>query len=190
MDKEYASGSWNHCDDTSGAWVYQFVEKYCRRGSILDLGCGSGNTGNELDAISYRDYTGVDISEVAVRKAAERSAQNGRADKNQYIRSDIRSYVPRKKYDVICFRESIYHVPRSRMKETLDRYAHFLTDDGVFVVNLSRDGTEEVREIVGWIEANYRVTEKHWREAPAPDTARYYGDAFVLVFRAPDGLAR
>jgi hypothetical protein len=76
------------------------------------------------------------------------------------------------------------------MKETLDRYARFLTDDGVFVVNLSRDGTKEVREIVSWIEANYRVTEKHCREAPAPDTARYYGDAFVLVFRAPDGLPR
>ena len=184
MDKDYASGKWNHCEDTVGAWIYQFVQSYCRRGSILDLGCGSGNTGNELGETSYRDYTGVDISEVAVRKATERSVQNGRAGKNEYIKSDILSYVPKKKHDVILFRESIYNVPRALIKKTLDRYAHFLTEEGAFIVYLRRDGTEEVREIVGWIEANYRVAEKRWREAAASDAARYYGDAFVLVFRA------
>ena len=42
MDKEYASGRWSHFDDTTGAWVYQFIHRYCRRGSILDLGCGAG----------------------------------------------------------------------------------------------------------------------------------------------------
>ena len=47
-DKEYASGKWDHCDSTPGDPVYGFVEKYCRNGSILDLGCGAGNTGNEL----------------------------------------------------------------------------------------------------------------------------------------------
>jgi SAM-dependent methyltransferase len=169
-----------------GAWIYQFVQSYCRGGSILDLGCGSGNTGNELAETSYHDYTGVDISEVAVRKATERSVRNGRTAKNRYIKSDILSYVPREKHDVILFRESIYNVPRALMKKTLDRYAHFLAEEGVFIVYLSRDGTEEVREIVGWIEANYRVAEKRWREAAALDAARYYGDAFVLVFCAPD----
>lgn len=188
MDKEYASGRWNHCEDTVGAWVYQFVNRYCQRGSILDLGCGSGNTGNELDETSYHDYTGVDISEVAVRRAIERSLQNGRASKNQYIRSDIVSYVPRKKHDVILFRESIHMVPRAQMKQTLDGYTHFLTEEGVFVVYLSRDSTEEVREIVGWIEANYCLAEKRWREGPALDAARYHGDAFVLVFSRPRPL--
>jgi SAM-dependent methyltransferase len=184
-DKEYASGRWNHCEDTLGAWVYQFIHRYSRQGSILDLGCGSGNTGNELDGPSYHDYTGVDVSGVAVRKATERSAQNDRVGKNQYIASDILSYVPRKKHDLILFRESFHMVPRVRMKETLDRYAKFLTNDGVFIVYLTRDSTDEVREIIGWIEANYRVTEKQWREAPAPDAARFHGDAFLLVFHAP-----
>src|SRR5215469_16258414 len=171
-DKEYASGRWSHCEDTLGAWVYQFIQRYSRRGSILDLGCGCGNTGNELDIASYHDYTGIDVSGVAVRKAAERSAQNSRAGKNQYISSDILSYVPRKKHDLILFRESFHMVPRARMKETVDRYAHFLTEKGVFIVYLSRDSTDEVREIIGWIEANYPVAEKEWREAPAPDAAR------------------
>ncbi|SRR6266480_2654079 len=182
-DKEYASGKWNHCDHTPGAWVYGFVQKHCRNGSILDLGCGSGNTGNELDVTSYLDYTGVDLSAVAILKATDRSERNGRADKNRYLRSDILSYVPRKNHDVILFRESFYQIPRAKMKATLDRYSRYLSDSGVFVVYVSRDGTKHVRELVDWIEANYSVSEKHWRAAPAPDAAAYLGDAFVLVFR-------
>ena len=119
-----------------------------------------------------------------MRKAAERSAQNGREGKNQYVASDILSYVPGKKHDLILFRESFHMVPRARMKETIDRYANFLTAPGVFLVYLSRDSTDEVRDIVSWIEANYVVVEKQWREAPAPDAAAFHGDAFLLVFRA------
>ena len=174
-DNEYASGKWDHCDHTPGAWVYGFVQKHCRNGSILDLGCGAGNTGNELDANSYQDYTGVDVSEVAVRKAAERSERNGRTNKNRYIQSDIVSYVPKEKHNVILFRESIYNIPQPKMKATLDLYSRYLADDGVFVVYVSRDGTKKVREIVEWLEANYSVTEKHLRTTPP--------DAFVVVFR-------
>jgi biofilm PGA synthesis N-glycosyltransferase PgaC len=182
-DREYESGSWTHCEETPGAWVYGFVEKHCRGGSILDLGCGAGNTGNELDANSYGHYTGVDVSEVAVLKATDRSGRNGRAFKNTYVQGDIVSYIPTEKHDVILFRESVYNIPRSRMKATLDGYARHLTRDGVLVVYVSRDGTKNVRELVGWIEANYRIIEKHVREDPAPDAAKYFGDAFVLVFR-------
>ena len=112
-----------------------------------------------------------------------RSERTGRGGKNRYIQSDILSYAPEEKHDVILFRESVYNIPRAKMKATLDRYSRYLTDEGVFVVYVSRDGTRNVREIVGWIEANYSVIEKHWREAPAPDAAAYQGDAFVLVFR-------
>jgi 2-polyprenyl-6-hydroxyphenyl methylase/3-demethylubiquinone-9 3-methyltransferase len=183
MDKEYATGKWDHCEDTSGAWVYGFIEKYARGGSILDLGCGAGNTGNELNGTTYRDYSGIDVSEVAVRKATQRSAASGRADKNRYIQSDILTYVPKQSHDLILFRESIYDIPQSMMKSMLDHYARHLTPGGVFVAYLSRDGTSQVREIVKWIEDNYRVIENAAREAPAPDAARYHGDAFVLVFR-------
>jgi SAM-dependent methyltransferase len=179
----YAAGKLEHCEHTPGAWVYGFIEKYARGGSILDLGCGSGNTGSELDGTSYRDYSGIDISEVAVRKATLRSAASGRADKNRYIRSDILTYVPKQTHDLILFRESICEIPLSMMKSTLDRYARHLTPGGVFVVYLSRDATSQVREIVKLVEDNYRMIEKAAREAPAPDAACYYGGAFVLVFR-------
>src|SRR5262245_22044204 len=46
-NSEYAEGRWTHCEDTRQDPVYSFIEKYARKGRILDLGCGAGNTGNE-----------------------------------------------------------------------------------------------------------------------------------------------
>jgi len=160
-DKEYASGKWDHCDSTPGAAVYGFVEKYCRNGSILDLGCGSGNTGNELDVNRYKEYTGVDLSEVAVRKAARRSEREGRAKKNRYVQSDMRFYVPKQKHDVILFRESLYQIRPDKINAALDRYFPYLPEGGVFIAVISRNGTKRVRELIESIEANRRVIENH-----------------------------
>src|ERR1700674_5764890 len=65
-NSEFMGGRWNCLDDTSGDCVYPYVEKYARNGSILDLGCGSGNTGIELDVTAYQQYVGVDISDAAI----------------------------------------------------------------------------------------------------------------------------
>jgi len=160
-DKEYASGKWDHCDSTPGDPVYGFVEKYCRNGSILDLGCGAGNTGNELAVNRYKEYTGVDLSEVAVRKAAQRSEREGRSKKNRYVQSDILSYVPKQKHDVILFRESLYQIRLDKINAVLDRYFPYLPEVGVFIAVISRNGTKRVREVVGLIGAKRRVIEKH-----------------------------
>src|ERR1700751_2816376 len=72
-DTEFASGQWNYLEHTEGDVIYAYLEKYSERGNILDLGCGSGNTGNELDYGSYESYTGTDVSAVAIRKAELRS---------------------------------------------------------------------------------------------------------------------
>jgi len=159
-DVEYAGGRWTHCEHSPDAPVYRFVETYCRNGSILDLGCGSGNTGNELQVTNYQTYTGVDVSEVAVEKAAKRSASNGRGAKNRYLVSDIESFMPPEKYDVILFRESLYYVPLLRVKTTLERYLKYLTDTGVFVVNISSAGTDQIAKYVQVIENSFRVIEK------------------------------
>jgi len=48
-DKEYSGDKWNFADDTVGDCVYAHLEKHASNGSILDIGCGSGNTATELD---------------------------------------------------------------------------------------------------------------------------------------------
>jgi SAM-dependent methyltransferase len=170
---EFARGRWNDLARTVGDCIYPCLEQYGNDGSILDLGCGSGNTGTELDADTYHDYTGVDISDVAIDKAKQRTEECGRIGKNDFVQSDIFTYEPAKQFDVILFRESIYYVPGPEMKGMLDRYAEFLKPAGVFIVRLfSANG--KCRGIVDFIEADFEIVEKR---ISGPS------ESVVLVFR-------
>jgi SAM-dependent methyltransferase len=136
-DKEFSGSKWDFIDNTVGDCVYPHLERYLQNGSILDLGCGPGNTANELAATAYQTYVGVDISEAALGKATRRSKESGRADKNRFVRDDFLNYVPNRQFDVILFRESMYHVPLGKVKTTLDRFSKYLKDGGVLVVRMS-----------------------------------------------------
>lgn len=135
-DREFSGTKWNFLDNTVGDCIYPHLEKYSKNGSILDLGCGPGNTANELAANAYTTYVGVDISEAALAKAVARTEKNGRADKNSFACSDFLGYAPTQKFDVILFRESMYHVPFGQILPILDQYAKHLKSGGVFIVRL------------------------------------------------------
>jgi SAM-dependent methyltransferase len=111
---EYGRGRWNCLDTMADDYVYRHVETCAKNGSILDLGCGPGAVGNELNAAAYHSYTGVDISDAAIEKARSRTAENRRTDKNHYFQGDILSYIPKQKYDVILFGDSIYYFQPQR----------------------------------------------------------------------------
>ena len=91
--------------------------RYASNGSILDLGCGSGSTGNELDPAAYERYVGVDISDVAIAKAQQRTEENRRTDRNSYRAVRHLQLRAEPAFDVILFRESIYYVPRGRSRD-------------------------------------------------------------------------
>ena len=177
-DSEYSSGKWNFNDNTAGDCVYAPVEKYAESGSILDLGCGSGNTANELSFSAYRSYLGVDISESALDKARRWTKQSGRQDKNSFREGDFLSYVPTQQFDVILLRESLYHVPLGKVRAVLERYSKYLSDGGVFIVRLftSENGKSKYRPtaMIGVIETEFEVVEKR--------QSREKG-ATVIVFR-------
>ncbi len=135
-DKEFSGTKWDFIDATSGDCVYPFLEKYANKGNILDLGCGPGNTANELAANVYEHYIGVDISEAALAKAVKRSGENGRIDKNSFVNSDFMSFEPTKEFDIILFRESMYHVPYGQVLPILRKYSEHLKQTGVFIVRL------------------------------------------------------
>jgi SAM-dependent methyltransferase len=163
-DREFASEKWDFIDNTVGDPVYSHLEKYVGHGSILDLGCGPGNTATEL-ASPYRTYVGVDISEVALEKARKKTEETGRAGRNHFACSDFLSYDPGQIFDVILFRESMYHVPIGQVKTILDKYAKFLAEDGVFVVRLFLAGPQgekryRPKAIIRAIEDEFEVIEK------------------------------
>jgi SAM-dependent methyltransferase len=180
-DRDFSSGKWDFIDDTAGDCVYPFLEKYANHGNILDLGCGPGNTANELTSDAYKTYIGVDISAAALEKAVRRTKENGRADKNSFVVSDFLGYAPTQDFDIILFRESLYHVPYGQVKPILDKYSKHLKPGGVFIVRLyagdERPGVIKPRVIrkMDLIKNNFDMVEYRRFDTPALPT--------VLVFR-------
>lgn len=175
---EFSGGRWDCLDITTGDCVYPYIEKYACHGSILDLGCGSGSTANELTLTSYEEYIGVDISTVALEKARKRTDEACRARKNSYFQSDISSFVPIKQFDVILFRDSIYYVPRNRIKTMLERYSTCLKETGVFIVRMW-DGNHKFKPIMDAIDSNFEIVEKCLFNHP---------NAVIIVFRPSRGV--
>jgi SAM-dependent methyltransferase len=180
-DHEFSDGKWNFLDNTLGDCVYSHLNRFAQDKSVLDLGCGPGNTANEMEP-GYRNYVGMDISKEALAKAKRRSEQNGRSRKNSFERGDFLTYIPSDKFDVILFREAIYHVPLGKIKKTLDRFAEYLTDGGVFIVRLyvTENGRTKYRPsaAIGIMEREFAVVEKsHY-----PETG-----STVIVFRPKGG---
>src|SRR5690349_16897548 len=75
-NREYAGNKWDFADHTESDCVYAHLEKHAANGSILDFGCGTGNTANELATNAYEKYLGVDISEICLSKARRRSQES------------------------------------------------------------------------------------------------------------------
>jgi len=172
-DVEFASGLWARLEHTADDPIYGYLETYANGGNVLDLGCGSGNTGGEMNTSRYTSYTGVDVSSVALRKAESRIEASDRKAKNAYIRGDLEDYLPTQAYDVILFRESLFYVAAGRIKAVLDRYSFYLTDNGVFIVRLC--DRRKYANIVSLIQRYYAVIDQHLAQH-TPD--------IILVFQA------
>jgi SAM-dependent methyltransferase len=180
-DKEFSSDKWNFMDDTAADCVYSHLEKHARRGDILDLGCGPGNTANELADTAYQTYMGVDISEAAISKGVKRTEANGRSSKNSFVCSDFLGYTPTREFDVILFRESMYHIPFGQVLPILEKYAKYLKKTGVFMVRLYATDIK-TGEIKTRVKSKMDLIKRHfdiieYRQYGAP------GRPTVLVFR-------
>lgn len=175
-NRDFSRGRYGSFDSDVPAQdcMYVFLKKYANGGSILDCGCGAGNTQNKLDAGAYTNYLGIDVSDFAISKAEMRARANGRLETNSYVRADFFSYVPIQKFDVILFRDSIYYVARARIQGMLNRYANYLTDRGVFITRMY-GGTDTYKPILDDIRRNFEIAE-HEELRDQTNTA-------VIVFR-------
>ena len=172
-DGEFTNGRWDVLDRTTDDCVYSRIERAANGGSILDLGCGSGSTANELDESSFGEYVGVDISEVAIAKAQRRTEANGRAHKCRFLQGDVTAFEPTKEFDVILFRDSIYYIKRPRIVATLMRYSEWLREGGVFIVRIW-DGRGKLKEFAEVIKRNFDIVEEYQHRESG---------AVVLVFK-------
>lgn len=175
-DAEYSGGKWKLDKQTLADPVYEHLCRHAAGGRVLELGCGTGNTGEELPADSYSEYVGMDVSQVAVDWARGRSERSGRSAKNTYFQGDILQFEPSGMFTIVLMRESIYYIPIPKLRATLDRYARHLRQGGVFVVTLISG--KSYRKIVELVESSYRVLAK---AHPRSD------DSLILVFE-PSGV--
>ncbi len=181
-DKEFSGTKWDFIDNTAGDCVYPHLEKYSQNGDILDLGCGPGNTANELAVTAYKTYIGVDISEAALAKAARRTQSSGRTDKNAFVRSDFLGYEPIRAFDVILFRESMYHIPYGKVQPILNKYSTHLKPGGVFMVRLFA-AKIETGKIKRRVTRKLDLIKREFDVVEATEHSDIAGRPTVLVFR-------
>jgi 2-polyprenyl-3-methyl-5-hydroxy-6-metoxy-1,4-benzoquinol methylase len=160
-DSEYSSGQWTYIRGTNNNEksepIYSFLVRYGANGSILDLGCGSGMTALEMEN-NFDKYVGVDVSRIAIEKARTAlSMEVDRASKVCFVTSDISKFEPPHRFSVILFRESIYYVPKHRIKRMLKHYCTHLLPDGVIIVRLC--DRHKYRSIVRILEADFQGKE-------------------------------
>lgn len=98
------------------------------RSFVLDVGCGAGVLHERFKAVGYEGYTGVDISEVAVRSLQESAPSNA-----SFFAADAAAFTPPSTYDVIVFNESITYF--SDPFAVFSRYQSFLSPGGVIIVS-------------------------------------------------------
>ncbi|OME86484.1 MULTISPECIES: class I SAM-dependent methyltransferase [Paenibacillus] len=131
-DEEYRSNMWDYLSDITEyarySVVYGYIRKFIGDEGILDMGCGAGILYDMLLDVEQLNYTGVDLSEEAIRIASSKTSRN------LFHRADINHYVPHKRYNVIVFNESLQYVPNTPNK--LLEYARYLTPDGVIISSL------------------------------------------------------
>lgn len=178
-NEEFRGGEWNHLESGEGSkrktayGILYYLGKYSNNGDILDLGCGSGRIGVNLELNRYSRYVGVDVSDVAISRAqACCGTDKQRRKKNVYVVSDISLYDTEQKFDVVLFQESIYYIRKPCLRKVLDKYISFLKEKGVVIVRIW--DKYKHRSIVRLIENNYNVLEN----VEGPN-----GKMVTLVFR-------
>lgn len=135
---EFKSGHWDFLDDSAYTdCVYGVIDTRSKRGSVLDLGCGSGSTAQFFAAQGGHTYVGVDVSDVAIAKAIQRCS--GLSDRGTFSfrQGDIEVFEPGQDFDLILFRDSIYYLQPSRIVPTIRRYMSNLKDDGVMIIRIA-----------------------------------------------------
>ncbi|WP_242625196.1 SAM-dependent methyltransferase [Krasilnikovia cinnamomea] len=94
-------------------------------GTVLDLGCGEGGDAIWLAGHGWR-VTAVDISRVALARAAEHAAAAGVADRVTFEHRDLAAGLPEGAYDLVSaqFLHSHGDLPRERiLREAAARVA-------------------------------------------------------------------
>jgi 2-polyprenyl-3-methyl-5-hydroxy-6-metoxy-1,4-benzoquinol methylase len=127
-------------DGRYGPWIVALRERIPAGGAVLDLGCGCGvPVARSLTAAGY-PVTGVDLSEVQIRRARE--LVPGAA----FIHADATTIeLPAGSFDAVVCLYALIHVPLAEQRSLLARITSWLRPGGWLLATTGRGtwtGTE------------------------------------------------
>lgn len=146
-ETEYSSEKWNFLENLSELGRYSVIAGYIAylkpQAAVLDVGCGEGILFDRYQGQGYSNYLGIDISQVAIDRLADR--QN---EKTRFVSADAERFEPTELFDAIVFNESLYyfHDPLMGMK----KYCNALKPGGLVIVstcNVSCRGKSILRRL-------------------------------------------
>lgn len=135
---QYTKGKWDKLKveharhDTTARLLQQHVPP----GRVLEIGCGEAILQQRLPPSAYREWIGVDLSEVAIARA-----QAFATERVHYVVANMDEYQPEGQFEAILFTESIYY--SADCAALLRRYARSLKPGGVFIVSIFRTRRSE-----------------------------------------------
>jgi SAM-dependent methyltransferase len=123
----------------AGRELLRAIDAFAPSGEVLELACGPGTWTADLLRHAH-SLTCVDASPEMLELAARR-AGDGQA---RFIRADLFSWEPDRRYDVVFFGFWLSHVPLERFDAFWDKVARALRSDGrvMFVDDAYRTADE------------------------------------------------
>jgi SAM-dependent methyltransferase len=127
---------------------------------VLDVGCAFGRLADALVGLGLEEYTGVDLSDEAIRQAEQRlaAAAPPPAESRRFVRQDLRAFTPGpgQRFDVIVFNEVLYYLKVDEAIGQVDRYGRWLAPGGVFCVSMKKQPKSEaigalLRQRFDWV---------------------------------------
>lgn len=129
-ERQYSTGKWDYLDSSPiersrSAIIGMYCRHFFPEGIILDIGCGLGTVIDFLNNIQQEKYTGIDISQEALKKAAMKKAT--------FINIDFNEFNSKEKFDIIIFNEVLNYLDEEFcLKKALD----LLSKDGKAIISL------------------------------------------------------
>lgn len=131
-ERSYTGHDWDYLSSSTEAtryallahWIATFERTQC----VLDVCCGEGLFHQHLSKFGYSKYIGIDISDVAIRRAQTLSDEA-----TTFLTADAETFLPSDTFTAIVFSECLYY-----MRDPVglvNRYSSFLSQDGVLAIS-------------------------------------------------------
>src|SRR5262249_10688210 len=103
------------------------IHHFSKGDLILDVACGEGILQGFLKRWGYRQYLGIDKSQVAIERANFR-----KDDCTWFMVADAEQFTPSQKFSCVIFSECLYYF--AEPNRIIQRYANCLMDGGIIVM--------------------------------------------------------